>query len=280
MPNFIPFLVLVIISAAILIQTGAHNRQIGIAALFLCFSGMVYTAEFFVLIIWDGYRYFPHVLKNSYYDNALGAVASNLFIIPSLATAAAVYQIKIRWLILIAAALIGVEFLFEWLGVYQRYWWRKEYTFIVLVTFFLLAKFWMRALQAGRSPVRFLSLWMLVWASAGTIMYILSVLNVRHYLSGLYADAGRDDLFVSTVTGMIKGLIFASVLTWTRKIHWHLLVPPLILGVDLPLYGFGILHIEIAFWKYALIYLLFAFLLLWLARYAHAYFNKLNRTAA
>lgn len=147
MPNYIPYLFLTIISILILIYVIVHKRQFGLTVLFLSFSGMVYTAEFFVLILGNSYVYYPEVFHVPYYDNVLGAIVSNLFVIPVLGLVAAVYQLRLRWLIFFAVVLVGVEWLFESLNIYHSNWWRKEYTFIAVIFFFLLSKFWMRALR-------------------------------------------------------------------------------------------------------------------------------------
>lgn len=72
MPNYIPYLFLTIISILILIYVIVHKRQFGLTVLFLSFSGMVYTAEFFVLILGNSYVYYPEVFHVPYYDNVLG----------------------------------------------------------------------------------------------------------------------------------------------------------------------------------------------------------------
>lgn len=277
MPNYVSYLVLTIFSITILTVIIVRKRQFSLTVLFLCFSGMVYIAEFFVMIIGNSYFYFPEVLTVKYYDHALGAIVSNLFTIPVLGVVAAVYQLRLRWLILFAVMLVGVEWLFEWFDIYHANWWRKEYTFISTMFFFLLSRYWMRALQLGNKWVRFLSLWMQGWGSAGTVMFIMSVATIRHYEFGFFDNVYRDDIFISAIMGMIIGLIFGAAIMFFRKLRWRLLAPVVGYGIDLPLYYLGVLVVEIPFWIYTIVYLVLATLLLWWTQYAYSFISKISR---
>ncbi|WP_407272629.1 hypothetical protein [Radiobacillus sp. PE A8.2] len=277
MPNYIPYLILTIISIAILITVIVKERHFGIIVLFLSFSGMVYVAEFFVMIIGNSYVYIPEVLSVPYYDHTLGAIVSNLFVIPALGVVFAVYQLRLRWAIFFAVTLVGVSGLFEWLHIYYTNWWRKEYTFLAVLIFFSLTKFWMRVLQSGAKWAHFLSLWMQAWSLAGTVMFIMSVATIRHYEIGFFEDVYRDDIFVLAIIGMIKGLIFTLGIVLFQKLRWRILAPILVYGVDLPLYYFGILVVEIPFWIYTIVYLVLSTLLLWWTKYAYAYISKIAK---
>ncbi|QGH33156.1 hypothetical protein GI584_03480 [Gracilibacillus salitolerans] len=277
MPNYVPYLILAIISITILTIIIIHKRQFGFTVLFLCFSGMVYIAELFVMIIGNSYFYIPEVLSVQYYDNVLGAIVSNLFVIPTLGIVAAVYQLRLRWLVLFAVTLIGVEWLFEWLDIYHANWWRKIYTFIGTLFFFSLAKFWMRALQLGTKWSRFLSLWMQGWCGAATVMYIMSVASIRNYEFGFFENVYRDGIFISAIMGLIKGLLFAVAVIHFRKFRGRLLAPILVYGIDLPLYYFGVLVVEIPFWIYTIVYLVLATLLLWWIQYAYSFISNIAR---
>ncbi len=277
MPNYFPYLILTIISITILTIVMVHKRQFGFTVLFLCFSGMVYFAEVFVLIIGDSYVYYPEVLSVPYYDNALGAIVSNLFVFPVLGVVVAVYQLRFRWIVCFAIMLVGVEWLFEYLNIYHTNWWYKIYTFIAVVFFLSLSKFWMRALQLGTKWTRFLSLWMQGWSGAGTVMFVMSVAAIRHYEIGLFANVYRDDIFFSAIMGIIKALFFALGIILFRKLRWRLLAPLFVFGIDLPLYFLGVLVVEIPFYIYTIIYLGLATLLLLWSQYAYSFICKLKR---
>ncbi|MFD2655859.1 hypothetical protein [Gracilibacillus thailandensis] len=277
MPNYVPYMILTIISILILVLIIVHKRQFGVTVLFLCFSGMVYIAELFVMIIGNSYNYFPEVLSVPYYDNVLGAIVSNLFVIPILGVVAAMYKLRFRYLVLFAVMLVVIEWLFEWLDIYQTNWWRKEYTFICTLFFFSLSKFWIRALQLGTKWSRFLSLWMQGWSGVGTVMFIMSVATIRYYEFGFFENVYRDDILVSAIMGILKSLIFVIAIILFQKFRWRLLAPILVFGIDLPLYYVGILVIEIPFWIYTIIYLVLATLLLRWNQYAYSFICKMAR---
>ncbi|TXC81907.1 hypothetical protein FS935_21425 [Metabacillus litoralis] len=276
MPNYVPYLILAVVSITILIMIIIHKRQFGLTVLFLSFSGIVYVGEFIVFVIGNCYFYVPDVLEVRYYDNALGAIVSNLFVIPVLGVVVAVYQLRIRWLVLFALILMGVGELFEWLDIYYTNWWRREYTFISVMIFLLLSKFWIRALELGNRWIRFLSLWMQGWGGAGTVMYILSVVGIRYYEYGFFENIYRDNIFISALMGMMKGLIFSVSIMFFQKLRWRLLAPVLVFGIDLPLYYIGVLVIEVPFWVYTIVYLILATLLLWWTQYAYTFISKIS----
>lgn len=270
MPNYFPYLVLSIITLTILITIMMKAKRYGLIVLFFVYSGMVYVAEIFVMVIGNSYVYKPGVLAVPYYDHIVGAIVSNLLTIPALGVVAAVYQLRFRWLILFALSLVGVEIAFLALDIYETVWWSPLYTALVLLLFFPLVQWWLRALQAGRAWVRFVSLWMQAWSGVGTVMFVMSVLSIRFYELGIFQDVYRDDIFVSSLMGMLKSLIFASFVFGFNKLRWQWLGLLLVYGVDLPLYAYGILIVNMPFGLYTLIYLMLASLLLWWNRYAHS----------
>ncbi|WP_080848735.1 hypothetical protein [Cytobacillus gottheilii] len=204
MSNIVPYFVLTVISVSVLITVILHQRQFGYFVLFLCYSGMVYVAELFVMVIGDCYVYKPEVLDIPYYDHILGAIVSNLFVIPVLGVLTAVYQLRLRWLVGFAAILVGVEWIFESLGIYYVNWWTKVHTFIAVLLFFLLSKIWMKALLSGKRGIQFLSLWMQGWGGAATVMYIMSVMGIRYYQFGFFDNPYRDDYFYCRNFGFDK----------------------------------------------------------------------------
>ncbi|ANS76541.1 hypothetical protein AWM70_19790 [Paenibacillus yonginensis] len=277
MPNFVPYLLLALLSIALLTFAVLNKREPGFIALFLCFSGMVFVAEFWVLVVGDGYLYLPAVLSKPYYDNILGSFPSNLFIIPALALLASAYSLTLQWLVCLALSLLGVEWVFEHLGIYRRLWWRREYTFAALLFFFGLARWWTGILRSGPKWVRFVSLWMISWSNAATVMFIMSVAGLRFYHYGFYAGIYRDDVFIASLVGFVKGLIFALFTFRFSKLGWRLLAPLLVYAVDMVLYGTGVLVIHTAFWFYTLIYLAIASLLMIWASYANNVFAGWRR---
>ncbi|GEM_PF-1283063 len=271
MPNYIPYLILVLISLTLLIVMMVRERRFGIIVLVFSYAGMVYVAEYFVFIIGDSYEYFPEVLSIRYYDNAAGAVVSNFLIVPTLATMIALYKLRWGWSILITMSFAGVEWLFIQLQIYEPHWWTIAYSVCLFFCFFYLARFWLGQLSKGLGFFRFISLWMQAWSGVGTVMFMMSVLGIRYYHLGVYEDIYRDDLFLGSMMGILKSGVFAIFVTCFKQVKWRLLAPPLVFALDIPLYAMGLLRVQIPFWQYTIIYAVMACLLLWWNSYAHRF---------
>ncbi|GIQ70802.1 hypothetical protein DUZ99_16795 [Xylanibacillus composti] len=269
MPNFIPYLLLVLISLTILVSIVIRERQFSWLVLFFAFSGMVYVVEFFIMVIGDSYEYFPEVLTIRYYDNVAGAIVSNLLIVPALGTAVAVYNLRQRWIVLFATFLVAVEWLFTDLRIYEPHWWRMAYTWFALLFYFHLTRFWLAQLRKGLGVFRFLSLWMQAWSMIGTVMYLMGVIGIRYYQFGAFADMYHDDVFSGSIMGVMKAGIFAALLAAFPHSPWRWLAPVLVYAADVPLYYVGWLDIRLQFWQYMAIYLALASLLLLWNSYAH-----------
>ncbi|WP_168120838.1 hypothetical protein [Paenibacillus sp. HB172176] len=271
LPSYVPYLILVLISLMLLAAIMLHQRQLGVIFVFMTLSGIVYAAEFFVLILFDGYAYFPRILSIRYYDNAFGAVVSNLMILPALGLLSSLYRLQLGGIAALAGAMVGVEYLFDQLHIFEQHWWNLSYTGAVLVFFFFLARFWVGRLYAGGVFYRFTSLWMQAWSGAGTVMYGLSVLGLRHYHLGVFEDIYRDDLFLASIMGVLKSGVFSVFVTCCSRLGWRMLAPLAVFALDMPIYAAGWLEILIPFWQYALVYMLLATLLIMWSSLAHRY---------
>ncbi len=277
MPNYIPYLLLTLISLTLLVVMMVRERRMGIIVLFFLFSGMIYVAEYFVFIIGNSYEYFPEILHIRYYDNAMGAIVSNLLIVPALATLVALYKLRFGWIFFIATLFVGVELLFIQLHIFELHWWRTIYTWILFFCFFYWARYWLNQLKKGSGFIRNASLWIQSWSAVGTVMFLLSVFGVRYYYFGVYEDMHRDDLFVGSLVGVLKAGIFTVFISCCKQVKWRLLALPLVLAVDIPLYYIGLQWIQISYWLYTAIFLLLYSLLLWWNGYAYRFLWGMGR---
>lgn len=235
----------------------------------ITYSGMIYVFEFFVFILWDAYEYKPGVLQIPYYDNALGAIVSNFFVVPTIATLIATLRLRMRWILLFAFGLGGIEWLFIRLQVYEVHWWRIGYTVATLVFFFSLAKFWMRKLREDRARYAFVSLWMAAWSLAGTFIYVFALSGIRTYQAGVFDDAYRDDLFAGAIAGFFKALILAWVVYRYQGIGPKIGGLAVIAAANLTLIRLDILKIHVTLWLYWLMYMICCVsvcCLVWLSR--------------
>ncbi|REE55363.1 hypothetical protein A8990_17215 [Paenibacillus taihuensis] len=264
MPNSIPFLILIAVCAIAYSVLLFHKRAAWPVILLLSYSGMIYVFEFFIFIWKDSYRYSPHLLSIPYYDNALGAVFSNLLSVPVVSLFVAVYRLSWRWIVCLSLAYGGVEWLFLHWGIYQHNWWRTWYTILSLMLFFMLTRQW-KIWLAGRSRLfKFVTLLMFAWSVVATLVYTLAVTGVRIFHIGYFQDPYHDDIFFSAIYAFFKAAVLSVTVTVTLR-RWRRLSSLLIiLAAHLILMQLGILRVLIPLWQYWLIYMPCCLFVLWL----------------
>lgn len=265
MPNSIPFLALIAICAIAFSVLLLHKRAAWPVILLFSFSGMIYVFEFFIFVWKDSYRYSPHLLKIPYYDNVLGAIFSNLLSVPVAALYIAVCHLSWRWIVCLALAYGGVEWLFVHLGIYQHHWWRTWYTILALLLFFRLARQWPIWLAERSRAFQFVTLLMFTWSVAATYMYLLGVAGIRIYHIGYFQDPYHDDIFFSAMYGFFKAAVLSVTVTVTRHLWGRLGSLIIIFVADLILMQLGILRSIVPLWQYWLIYASCCLFVLWLA---------------
>ncbi|WP_308639356.1 hypothetical protein [Paenibacillus silvisoli] len=264
MSNAIPYFVLVAVCAIAFSILLFHKRAVWPLILLLSFSGMIYMFEFYIFVWQDSYSYSPELLDNTYYDNVLGAVFSNLLAVPVAAAFIAIYRLSWQWIVGLSLAFGGVEWLFLRLGIYQHDWWRTGYTIVTLLIFFLFARQWLVWLSRRSRAFHFVTLSMFAWSVVATLVFTLAVSGIRIYHIGLFADPYHDDIFFSAIYGFIKAIILSVAVTVTRNRWLRGSSLLLILLMHLVLMRLDILKIMIPMWQYWLIYAPCCMFVLWL----------------
>ncbi|WP_133257528.1 hypothetical protein [Paenibacillus montanisoli] len=263
-PNSIPYLILVALCAIALLILLIHKRAAWPLILLLSFSGMIYVFEFFIFILHDCYRYSPHLVGISYYDNALGAVCSNLLAVPVAAAYIAVYRLNWRWIVCLALAFGGIEWSFLQLGVYEHYWWKTAYTILLLLVFFRFSRQWPIWLSGRYRAIEIITLLMFAWSVLGTLVYALALTGVRIFHIGYFEDPYHDDIFFSAIDAFFKAIALTVGVTVTRQ-PWGKAGSLLVIFLThVVLMRLGILKIMIPLWQYWLIYAPCCIAVLWL----------------
>ncbi|MBM7586589.1 hypothetical protein JOC86_003141 [Bacillus pakistanensis] len=147
MANWIPFLLISVVSIFVLMYTGYKIKQPLVIFFWLFISGVSYFFEFIIFIILDSYTYEPLILRNSYNDNVLGSVSSQLLAVPVAITFATFLTSKKRWIFAFVGIFAIIEEIFLKIGVYDHYWWKSYYTSFFLTIAFFLARYWYSYLQ-------------------------------------------------------------------------------------------------------------------------------------
>ncbi|PYI57435.1 hypothetical protein [Paenibacillus flagellatus] len=264
MPSFVPYAVLILVMLTSLITILAHFRDYRLFLIFLAYSGMIYVFEYAIVVLMNGYSYYPNLLPIRYLDNLLGSIFSNLLAVPVIALFIAVYRLGNRWILLFALLLSGVEWLFERMGVYETYWWKVPYTTAALLFFFWLARCWIVWLQRGNRAIRYVTLVMYSSSLIDTLVFVLIAGGVRLFRVGVFDDPYRDDVFVSALFGFFKALLLAGAVYWTDGIRWIAAALAAIFAIQIVLIRCDILHVFVPYWLYFLMYAPCCFFVAWL----------------
>ncbi len=102
-----------------------------------------------VYLLTRGYDYYPKFLPTMpLYDNLLGKMCSQLSV-SATALLIAVFNLKFRWILILAGTYGIIEELFLALGIYKHHWYHTWITPVSLVAYFWLAKKYYALLLKG-----------------------------------------------------------------------------------------------------------------------------------
>ncbi|MFB9326283.1 hypothetical protein ACFFSY_10195 [Paenibacillus aurantiacus] len=248
-----------IISLIVLAIALARAKSVRAVFLVLIMTQMAYLIETVIYIYCGSYFYHPGFLKDStYYDSNMGALASNMLVIPTAALVIAVYRLRLRG-IAAAIALIGaIEWLWVRLDLYTLYWWRIGYTAIGLAMYFPLTRIvYNRLHRPVRGVLHSLLLFLCIAPILGTlhIVPIMLFMN-RDYAPGLFSDPAHDTTTFASVYYLVMTLIIVTAMKMRRGGAWMkaVVIVLLILAVQGVLLAMGLLHIHARWdpWYYCL----------------------------
>lgn len=185
-------------------------------ALLLFMTGIGFLFEFIILVLLRSYEYDPDLLSNWYYDNLMGAIASDAFSLPAIATYVAVFRLAPIWFFVFAGVFYGVEKVFTDLNVYHHFWWRTYYTSIALVLYFWIAKTWLRKLQLAPTRLtRTIMIYFISFPLVATMQFALTgIFGTHRFVVGLFENLERDQVTGAT----LYCLVFAACITLTIRL--------------------------------------------------------------
>lgn len=179
-----PFLILFMIHSVFLLFAFYKNRDRKTLFISLLSNiSFAYLFEYFVLNLFQGYRYKPRILKKNYPDNILGAILSQAIFVPF--TAIFITAFQLGWKIKIAFGIYFglIENLFIRLKIYKHYWWKTMYTVILIPCYFYISDQWYKYIKNGTPIVLFISLFNCIMVTGVNILFIMA--NLRKFRFGL-----------------------------------------------------------------------------------------------
>ena len=247
------------LSLILLIYVYWKIRSPRIFLLLLATIGLGFLIEAVIYNFSLSYQYYPHIIKHDpIYDSNLGAVASNAFSLPIVATFIATFRKKWPWLLFFTGLFVGIELLFLHLDIYKHNWWRIEYTAIGLPFYFATAKLLYQKLSQPLTGI-----WhnLLLYLNTGPILGLLHIFpimffNMRYYKLGWFENTSQDTNAFATIYYLIISFVIVMITKyhWNHKVLKYAILPILITVITLILSKMKILHSLVWWDKYYYIF--------------------------
>ncbi|MDP4089888.1 MAG: hypothetical protein Q8930_11540 [Bacillota bacterium] len=273
------YLGLAVFSSLLLIFICSQRGIVDSLLQFLIMAECAYLIEAVIYIFLGSYLYHPKIINyNAYYDSHMGALTSNLFVIPGLAALIATFDLGIIWILLIIGVLAMIEFLFIKLNIYTQIWWKISYTSAGLLLYFPLTKIvYKQILHPLRGFKHSLFLFLCIGPIIGTLHFLPVILfSSRTYSVGWYKDISYDTSAFGVLFYICSTVLQVLMvkISWKRKWIKYILVTLILAVANILLKEAGILHSQI--WWDLWFYCLFPALVL---RITESISNRLSNGA-
>ncbi|HEY0828078.1 MAG TPA: hypothetical protein VGE40_08285 [Bacilli bacterium] len=143
--NWIPYLILVIISLVIGFFAYRKARTVRFIPFYFGIAGTVVFYEYIIFHLFKSYDYKVELLPDPYFDSCIGAVVSNAFSVPAAGLGSV-------WIVMISLIFMGIEVLFVHYGWYENFWWKTIYTGVSLVLYFIYVKSLWNKVKYPKTP--------------------------------------------------------------------------------------------------------------------------------
>ncbi|ADU28741.1 hypothetical protein [Evansella cellulosilytica] len=189
-----------------------------IAPLFISNIGLNYIFEFFVLLIFRGYRYYPNLLKNKYFDNVVGANASQLFVLPTTGLFLTIFHLRKRWSLLFALMLTLVDKLFVEKRLYKHYWWKTGYTPIGVLIFYFIANKWKeQIIDKDHRLFKIFTVYLTNFVAYSTLnFYHVALFKTCLFNIKIFKNFYRSHVVLSTIYSAFCAILFTIIIFLKR----------------------------------------------------------------
>lgn len=246
MNNAYWYIILCVASTFLFIYALYKNKDNKLIVLYFVIAGFTYFMEYFVLVLFKGYVYYPKILKNQYFDNIMGAVVSDGFTIPMISTFIAAFRLNFMKRLFISLFILLIEILFLKIKIYEHYWWSNYYTFFGSVIVFYYAQRWLSIIHKPiKHIIRFINLFFINLAIQASIVFILAgILKLYFYEISWFKDPVRSHVAFSTIYIIFISIIFVSLVTF--QLGWISRTIAILLTsiCDIILLNMDILHLS------------------------------------
>ncbi|MEH7438692.1 hypothetical protein V7182_14565 [Neobacillus drentensis] len=247
MPNYIVYLVLLLISTILFVLSWRKAANKKLIILYLCMAGSIYYFEFVILVILKSYEYVPGIFKDPYFDNVFGANVSDGFIVPLATVFIAVFDLSIGWIVFIVLCFIGIEELFLELNVYKQFWWKTIYTALSLPIQFALGKWvwYLIRFHSNRFIVRLGTLYFAnITIQASFLYYFSAVFGVIYYRVNWFDEPTRGHIAFAAMFAFVASIFFALLVVSKASHLWKMVLIVCGAALNVMLYKWDILYVS------------------------------------
>lgn len=175
----IPFIILFVIHVGIFAYTIYHKGSKKTLRLFISNIGMAYVFEYFVLNIFQAYKYSPYIIKNRFLDNVFGAIMSQAIYVPISATFLTLFKLNWKWKLFFTVYLVMIERLFLLLNIYKNKWWKTLFTALLIPTYFYISDYWQHA--SNKKIIKNINIYLTFVVIQVNALYIYAVFGLLRF---------------------------------------------------------------------------------------------------
>lgn len=192
---------------------------------YLFVAGATWIGEFIVLGLFNSYAYKTGIFVNPWAQNLLGHLILNTTLYPAMAIVVVAYSFRFGGMCSIAVIILGMEYLFLKLGLYEHHWWRYYMTALTVLLLLIISKYWFaKLLQKPYGSTRAVTFYFIAMVIIHIPAPILLLLGKQHYQTAL-TDRLSKDFYLSSVIfiffyHLILSFIFVLLTCVLKKWYW------------------------------------------------------------
>ena len=229
MSNFIWYICVAIISVGIAVYAIYMKRDRYKASTLMLFylfaSSITWIGEFIVLGLFNSYAYKTGLFTDPWAQNLLGHLILNTTMYPAAAIVMVAYSLRNRWITLITAIFILVEYLFLKLGLYEHNWWKYYMSAITVVSFILISKYWFLKMNKKRQGLtRILTFYFVAMIIIHIHTPLLLLLGKQYYqisfINNLIGNMYLSSITIIFIYHLIESFLLVLFVGILKKWYW------------------------------------------------------------
>lgn len=189
---------------------------------YLFATSIAWLGEFTVLGFFNSYAYKPHVFSDPWAENLLGHLILNSTLYPGMAILVVAYSLGYKWIFLMSAGNMLIEYGFVKFGMYEQHWWKYYMTGAAVFLVLAILKTWFPIMNQKRHGFpRFITLYFVSLVIIHIPFPLLLLLDKQYYSMDLTENLYRSSIIFILSYHLIEAFILVAFLylnTWYFKL--------------------------------------------------------------